>query len=76
VAEDNEDAGDLVEEEPIAIVLEENDAVDVDETEVTIWAPEPQGSDEILQSSVEEWISDVDFESTKDVPIPKRLVIK
>jgi len=29
VAEDNEDAGDLVEEEPIAIVLEENDAVDV-----------------------------------------------
>jgi len=74
VAEDNEDAGDLVEEEPIAIVLEENDAVDVDETEVTIWAPEPQGSDEILQSSVEEWISDVDFESTKDVPIPKRLV--
>ena len=74
MAEDNEDAGDLVEEEPIAIVLEENDAVDVDETEVTIWAPEPQGSDEILQSSVEEWISDVDFESTKDVPIPKRLV--
>jgi len=74
VAEDNEDTGDLVEEEPIAIVLDENDAVDVDETEVTIWAPEPQGSDEILQSSVEEWISDVDFESTKDVPIPKRLV--
>jgi len=74
VAEDNEDTGDLVEEEPIAIVLEENDAVDIDETEVTIWAPEPLGSDEILQSSVEEWISDVDFESTKDVPIPKRLV--
>ena len=74
MAEDNEDTGDLVEEEPIAIVLEENDAVDVDETEVTIWAPEPLGSDEILQSSVEEWIDDVDFESTKDVPIPKRLV--
>ena len=74
MAEDNEDTGDLVEEEPIAIVLEENDAVDVDETEVTIWAPEPQGSDELLQSSVEEWIREVDFESTKDVPIPKRLV--
>ncbi len=74
MAEDNEDTGDLVEEAPIAIALDENDAVDVDETEVTIWAPEPQGSDEILQSSVEEWISDVDFESTKDVPIPKRLV--
>jgi Lon-like ATP-dependent protease len=74
VAEDTDDTGDLVEEGPIAIALEENDAVDVDETEVTVWAPEPQGSDEILQSSVEEWISDVDFESTKDVPIPKRLV--
>lgn len=74
MAEDNEDTGGLVEEAPIAIALEENDVVDVDETEVTIWAPEPQGSDEILQSSVEEWISDVDFESTKDVPIPKRLV--
>jgi len=74
VAEDTDDTGDLVDEGPIAIALEENDAVDVDETEVTVWAPEPQGSDEILQSSVEEWISDVDFESTKDVPIPKRLV--
>ena len=74
MAEDTDDTGDLVEEGPIAIALEENGAVDVDETEVTVWAPEPQGSDEILQSSVEEWISDVDFESTKDVPIPKRLV--
>lgn len=74
MAEDTDDTGDLVDEGPIAIALEENDAVDVDETEVTVWAPEPQGSDEILQSSVEEWISDVDFESTKDVPIPKRLV--
>ena len=74
MAEDNEDIGDLVEEEPTAIVLEENNAVDVDETEVTIWAPEPKGSDEVLQSSVEEWIMDVEFESTEDVPIPKRLV--
>ena len=74
MAEDNEDIGDLVEEEPKAIVLEENNAVDVDETEVTVWAPEPKGSDEILKSSVEEWIKDVDFESTEDVPIPKRLV--
>ena len=74
MAEDNDDTGDLVEEGPIAIALEENGAVDVDETEVTVWAPEPHGSDEVLQSSVEEWISDVDFESTKDVPIPKRLV--
>ena len=74
MAEDSEDRGDLVEEEPKAIVLEENNAVDVDETEVTVWAPEPKGSDEILKTSVEEWIKDVDFESTEDVPIPKRLV--
>ena len=74
MAEDNEDRGDLVEEEPKAIVLEENNAVDVDETEVTVWAPEPKGSDELLKSSIEEWIKDVDFESTADVPIPKRLV--
>ncbi len=74
MAEDSEDRGDLVEEEPKAIVLEENNAVDVDETEVTVWAPEPKGSDEMLKFSVEEWIKDVDFESTADVPIPKRLV--
>ena len=74
MAEDNEDTGDLADADPKAIVLEENDAVDVDETEVTIWAPEPKGSDEVLQSSIEEWIMDVEFESTEDVPIPKRLV--
>ena len=74
MAEDTDDTGDLVDEGPIAIALEENDAVDVDETEVTVWAPEPKGSDEILKFSVEEWIKDVDFESTADVPIPKRLV--
>ncbi|NCG43254.1 MAG: ATP-dependent protease LonB [Euryarchaeota archaeon] len=27
-----------------------------------------------MQSSIEEWIMDVEFESTEDVPIPKRLV--
>ena len=27
-----------------------------------------------MKTSVEEWIKDVDFESTEDVPIPKRLV--
>jgi len=74
VAEDNEDTGGLVDEDSKAIVLEENNTVNVDETEVTIWAPEPQGSDEILTFSIEEWIKDVDFESTADVPIPKRLV--
>ena len=40
----------------------------------TIWSPEPTGADEILTSSVDEWIADVEFESTADVPIPERLV--
>ena len=39
-----------------------------------MWAPEPTGADEILSTSVEEWIADVEFESTADVPIPDRLV--
>ncbi|MEC8763855.1 MAG: ATP-binding protein, partial [Candidatus Thermoplasmatota archaeon] len=40
----------------------------------TIWSPEPTGADEILSTSIEEWIADVEFESTADVPIPERLV--
>ena len=45
-----------------------------EEEEVTIWAPEPKGTDEVLQQSVEEWISSVNFETTEDVPIPENLV--
>ena len=74
MAEDDESGGDLVEEVPSDAVIEQNDAVDVDETEVTIWAPEPKGTDEVLQSSIEEWIGGVDFNSTDEVPIPERLV--
>ena len=74
MAEDDESGGDLVEEVPSDVVIEQNDAVDVDETEVTIWAPEPKGTDEVLQSSIEEWIGSVDFNSTDEVPIPERLV--
>jgi len=74
VAEDNESGGDLVEEVPSDVVLEQNDTVVVDEAEVTIWAPEPKGTDEVLQTSIEEWIDGVDFNSTDEVPIPKRLV--
>jgi len=44
-----------------------------DET-VTVWSPEPSGADEVLSSSVEEWIATVEFETTADVPIPDRLV--
>ncbi len=74
MAEDDESGGDLVEEVPSDVVIEQNEAVDVDETEVTIWAPEPKGTDEVLQSSIEEWIGGVDFNSTDEVPIPERLV--
>jgi len=74
VAEDDESGGDLVEEVPSDVVIEQNEAVDVDETEVTIWAPEPKGTDEVLQSSIEEWIAGVNFNSTDEVPIPERLV--
>ncbi len=45
-----------------------------EEEEVTIWAPEPKGTDEVLQQSVEEWISSVNFDTTEDVPIPENLV--
>ena len=46
-----------------------------DVEEVTIWAPEPgPDSDDILGTSIDEWIESVDFTSTEDVPIPDRLV--
>ena len=51
--------------------------IDVEETsdeEVTVWAPEPTGTDEILNLGVEKWIESVEFESTEDVPIPETLV--
>tara|TARA_Y100000589_G_scaffold331323_1_gene384345 strand:- start:2800 stop:4824 length:2025 start_codon:yes stop_codon:yes gene_type:complete len=51
--------------------------IDVEETsdeEVTVWAPEPTGTDEILNIGVEKWIDSVEFESTEDVPIPETLV--
>ena len=47
---------------------------DADATEVTVWAPEPTGADDVLTASIEEWIAGVEFESTADVPIPDRLV--
>ena len=42
--------------------------------EVTIWAPEPTGTDEIMSLSVDKWIEGVDFSSTEEVPIPETLV--
>lgn len=53
----------------------ENSVQLADETEVTVWAPEPSaGGDDIIADSVEQWIQSVNFESTEDVPIPDRLV--
>ena len=54
--------------EPQEVVDEES------ATLTTVWSPEPTGADEVLSTSVEEWISEVAFESTADVPIPDRLV--
>lgn len=53
----------------------ENSALLADDTEVTVWAPEPSaGGDDIIAEGVEQWIQTVNFESTEDVPIPDRLV--
>lgn len=53
----------------------ENDNLPIDDTEVTVWAPEPSaGGDDVIAESVEEWMQSVNFESTEDVPIPDRLV--
>ena len=53
---------------------EDIEVLEPSEDEVTVWAPEPTGNDEILNQSVEEWIESVEFESTEDVPIPETLV--
>ena len=53
----------------------ENSAPLADDTQVTVWAPEPSaGGDDVIAESVEQWIQTVNFESTEDVPIPDRLV--
>ncbi len=44
------------------------------EDEVTIWAPEPTGTDEIMTLAVDKWIEGVEFSSTEEVPIPETLV--
>ncbi len=72
---------DIVEDEaPLTAAEDDADSTEnspplVDETEVTVWAPEPSaGGDDIIADSVEQWIQSVNFESTEDVPIPDRLV--
>ena len=53
---------------------EDTDVEDASDDEVTIWSPEPTGSDEIVTEGVENWINSVEFVSTEDVPIPDTLV--
>jgi len=53
---------------------EEDSAEEPTQEEVTIWAPEPTGTDEIMTLSVDKWIDSVDFSSTEEVPIPETLV--
>jgi Lon-like ATP-dependent protease len=50
------------------------DTEDAEEEVITFWASEPNASDEILKTPIDEWIDDVEFESTEDVPVPERLV--
>ena len=52
------------------------DVISDDDSEmVTVWAPEPSNdADALLSSSIDQWIDDVKFETTEDVPIPDRLV--
>jgi len=52
----------------------EDSAEEPTQEEVTIWAPEPTGTDEIMTLSVDKWIESVDFSSTEEVPIPETLV--
>ena len=43
---------------------EDTDVEDASDDEVTIWSPEPTGSDEIVTEGVENWINSVEFVST------------
>ncbi|MCH1410769.1 MAG: hypothetical protein L7U48_01655, partial [Candidatus Poseidoniaceae archaeon] len=54
------------------------------DVEVTVWSAESedpsdedvlgQASDDVLQTTVEAWIEDIGMTSTKEVPVPDRLV--
>ena len=52
----------------------EDDSDDNEEEVITIWAAEKNASDDILTTPIDEWIDDIEFESTEDVPVPERLV--
>ncbi len=52
----------------------EVESEDSEEEVITIWANEANASDDVLTIPIDEWIDDVEFESTEDVPVPERLV--
>lgn len=64
------------EEEVISKVDEdlEVESEDSEEEVITIWAAEKNASDDVLTTPIDEWIDDIEFESTEDVPVPERLV--
>ena len=74
--------GDIMSEESEAIestseedILDDFSSEPIEEEEVTIWAPEPStSSDDVVNEPVDSWIEGVEFESTRDVPIPENLV--
>ncbi|MEK9731387.1 MAG: ATP-dependent protease LonB [Candidatus Poseidoniales archaeon] len=75
MADEDITVSDAPDEEVIDEVSQENADTSNDDIPVTIWSPDNQsGGDEVLTQSVEEWIEEVKFESTADVPIPERLV--
>ena len=45
-----------------------------EEPMVTFWSPESGNNVDINDTPVDEWIRGIDFDSTRDVPIPERLV--
>ena len=64
--------------------LEEVMPLTDDDLEVTVWSADSEGpsdeailgqaSDDVLQTTVEAWIEEIGMTSTKDVPVPDRLV--
>ena len=67
----------MSEEEEVMSKVDEDLEVESEDSEeevITIWAAEKNASDDVLTIPIDEWIDDIEFESTEDVPVPERLV--
>ena len=67
----------MSEEEDVISKVDEDLEVESEDSEeevITIWAAEKNASDDVLTIPIDEWIDDIEFESTEDVPVPERLV--